>query len=126
MNRPLRFDTYAPDFTIYCLLNYNQIRIKKSHSKKDFYNLENAFSKHENITTINSNRWRNEANDKLIQGLEKDALTSADELNKNIKYTLSGQTYLSVEAHKDEIKKIAKINLQVFNDPDNFFSPYYG
>ena len=125
LKKLFQFEVSDLDFGVYRILNYKRGQIEKFIQKDLVERIDSAFSKHkdERLTSI-SQRFE-EAKDKIIQTLGKDAFTPTGELREQFKDTPLGRDYLSIKAQKDEAEAIDEIKLQVFNDLYNFFSRYY-
>lgn len=120
-----QFETSDLDFGIYHILNYKRNQIKKFIQEDLVKKVESAFSKHKDERLTNINIRFEEAKEKIIQSLGKEAFTPTSELKEQFKDTPLGRDYLSIKAQKDEAETIDEIKLQVFNDLFSFFSRFY-
>lgn len=120
-----QFETSDLDFGIYRILNYKRDQIKKFIQEDLVNKVESAFAKHKDERLTNINHRFEEAKEKIIQSLGKEAFTPTSELKEQFKDTPLGRDYLSIKAQKEEAKTIDEIKLQVFNDLFSFFSRFY-
>ena len=120
-----QFEASDLDFGIYRILNYKRDQIEKFIQKDLVDKVESAFSKHKDERLTNISQRFEEAKEKIIQSLGKEAFTPTGELKEQFKDTPFGRDYLSIKAQKDEAETIDEIKLQVFNDLYNFFLRFY-
>ncbi|RKY52487.1 MAG: hypothetical protein DRP89_07615 [Candidatus Neomarinimicrobiota bacterium] len=120
-----QFEASDLDFGIYRILNYKRDQIEKFIQKDLVNKVESAFAKHKDERLNKISKKFEEAKEKIIQSLGKEAFTSTGELKEQFQNTPLGRDFLSIKAQKDEVKTIDEIKLQVFNDLYNFFSRYY-
>jgi len=125
LKKLFQFETSDLDFGIYRILNYKRDRIKKFIQEDLKNKVESAFAKHKDERLTNINQRFEEAKQKVIQGLGKQAFTPIGELKEEFKDTPLGRDFLSIKAQKDEAETIDEIKLQVFNDLYNFFYRFY-
>ncbi len=125
LKRLFQFETSDLDFGIYRILNYKQEQIKRFIEEDLKNKVESAFTKHKDERLSNINQRFEEAKEKIVQSLGKDAFTPTGELKEQFKDTPLGRDFHSLKAQKDEAEAIDEIRLQVFNDLYNFFSRYY-
>jgi len=125
LKKLFQFETSDLDFGIYRILNYKQDRIKKFIQEDLKNKVESAFAKHKDERLTNINQRFEEAKQKVIEELEKDAFTPTGDIKDEYKKTCVGKDYLSIKAQKDEVQTIDGIKLQVFNDLYSFFSRFY-
>ncbi|MGQ9509857.1 MAG: site-specific DNA-methyltransferase, partial [Thermodesulfobacteriota bacterium] len=125
LKKLFQFETSDLDFGIYRILNYKQDQIRKFIEEDLVNKVESAFGKYKSERLININQRLNEAKEKIVQSLGKEAITSTGELKEQFRDTRLGRDYLSIKAQKDEAETIDEIKLQVFNDLYNFFSRFY-
>lgn len=120
-----QFETSDLDFGIYRILNYKRDQIEKFIQEDLVNKVESAFAKHKDERLANISQRFEEAKEKIIQSLGKEAFTPTGELKEQFKDTPLGRDYLSIKAQKDEVETIDEIKLQVFNDLYSFFSRFY-
>ncbi len=120
-----QFETSDLDFGIYRILNYKRDQTKKFIEEDLINKVESAFAKHKDERLTNINQRFEEAKEKTIQSLGKEAFTPSGELKEQFKDTPLGRDYLSIKAQKEEFESIDEIKLQVFNDLYSFFSRFY-
>ena len=120
-----QFETSDLDFGIYRILNYKRDMIEKFIEEDLKNKVETAFARYKDERLTDINRRFEEAKDKVVQTLGKEALTPVGELKDTFKDTPVGRDFLLLKAQKDEAQAIDEIKLQVFNDLYNFFSRYY-
>ena len=120
-----QFETSDLDFGIYRILNYKRDQIKKFIQEDLVNKVETAFAKHKDERLTNINIRFEEAKEKIIQSLGKEAFTPTSGLKEQFKDTPLGRDYLAIKAQKDEAQTIDEIKLQVFNDLYSFFSRFY-
>src|SRR3990172_6952333 len=120
-----QFETSDLDFGIYRILNYKRDQIKKFIQEDLVNKVESAFAKHKDERLTNINIRFEEAKEKIIQSLGKEAFTPTSGLKEQFKDTPLGRDYLAIKAQKDEAQTIDEIKLQVFNDLYSFFSRFY-
>jgi len=125
LKRLFQFETSDLDFGIYRILNYKRDRIERFIQEDLVDKVETAFAKHRVERLTNINQRFEEAKQKVIEQLEKDAFTPIGDLKEEYKRTRVGRDFLSIKAQKDEAETIDEIKLQVFNDLFNFFSRFY-
>src|SRR3990172_8329697 len=125
LKKLFQFETSDLDFGIYRILNYKRDQIKKFIQEDLVNKVESAFAKHKDERLTNINIRFEEAKEKIIQSLGKEAFTPTSGLKEQFKDTPLGRDYLAIKAQKDEARTIDEIKLQVFNDLYSFFSRFY-
>jgi len=120
-----QFEASDLDFGIYRILNYKRNQIEKFIQKDLVNKVESTFAKHKDERLNKISKKFEEAKEKIIQSLGKEAFTPTEELKEQFQNTPLGRDFLSIKAQKDKVKTIDEIKLQVFNDLYNFFSRYY-
>src|SRR3989337_2586544 len=120
-----QFETSDLDFGIYRILNYKRDQIKKFIQEDLVNKVESAFAKHKDKRLTNINHRFEEAKEKIIQSLGKEAFTPTSELKEQFNVTPLGRDFLSIKTQKEEAETIDEIKLQVFNDLYSFFARFY-
>src|SRR3990172_4089432 len=125
LKKLFQFETSDLDFGIYRILNYKRDQIKKFIQEDLVNKVESAFAKHKDKRLTNINHRFEEAKEKIIQSLGKEAFTPTSELKEQFNDTPLGRDFLSIKTQKEEAETIDEIKLQVFNDLYSFFARFY-
>src|SRR3990170_3399069 len=125
LKKLFQFETSDLDFGIYRILNYKREQIKKFIQEDLVNKVGSAFTKHKDERLTNINQRFEEAKEKIIQSLGKEAFTPTSELKKQFNDTPLGRDFLSIKTQKEEAETIDEIKLQVFNDLYSFFARFY-
>lgn len=125
LKKLFQFETSDLDFGIYRILNYKREQIEKFIQEDLKKKVESAFARHKDKRIENINQRFEEAKQKVIEELERNAFTPTGDLKDEYKKTRVGKDYLFIKAQKDEAQTIDEIKIQVFNDLYSFFSRFY-
>jgi len=111
-----QFETSDLDFGIYRILNYKRDQIKKFIQEDLVNKVESAFAKHKDKRLTNINHRFEEAKEKIIQSLGKEAFTPTSELKEQFNDTPLGRDFLSIKTQKEEAETIDEVKLYWANN----------